>query len=245
MNKKQKKQTAAALALLALLGLWKVMSSNGKSSAPKGKVSVGPITVVDQERDQYDDGRERRAQLRNKALDLIAFDEDAWQPTRRPSVADGLVLNSIFSELAKIRDQIPDPEGYDRGFDEDLLALVNDARLLDPATSATSAKAFGSSRYMTRRLDIEEQIRDLVAMGKERQIRRRPTDGEMAVIHSLIAEHGRLGEKLVEIDPEIESELASDEPLEDIIRIARALPASTGAIAAVSTFVPGSLPATV
>jgi hypothetical protein len=242
MNAKQKRQTAAGLALLAILLLWKL--SNAKAS-PKAKVTIGPITVEDKERDQYDDGRERRALLRNKALDLIAFDEDAWQPTRRPSIADELVLTSIFSELAKIRSQIPDPEGYDAGFDSDLLELVLGARALDPSTTSSAAKAFGSSRYMTRRLNIEEQIRDLVAMDKDRQIRRRPTDGEMAVIHSLIAEHGRLGDKLVELDPEVESELAADEPLEEIVRIARALPASTSAVAAVSTFVPGSMSATV
>lgn len=242
MNKKQKRQTAAGLALLAILLLYKL--ANAKAP-PKGKVTVGPITVVDRERDRYDDGREARARLRNKALDLIAFDEDNWQPTRKPSVADDLVLNSIFGELAKIRDQIPDPEGYDAGFDSDLLELVSQARALDPMTTSAQAKAFGSSRYMTRRLNIEEQIRDLVAMGPERQIRRRPTDGEMAVIHSLIAEHGRLGEALLEIDPEVESELAQDEPLEEIVRIARALPPTTSAVAAASTFVPGSMPATV
>lgn len=237
MTKKEKKRAAqtAAVLLLLLLG-WKLASGKTK---PKGTVTVGPITVEDKERDQYDDLRERRARLRNKVLDLVAFDEDAWQPTRRPSVADKLVIDSIFRELATIRPQVPDPEGHDAGFDSDLAGIVGEAMSLDPATSATTAKAFGSSRFMTRVLQIEEEVRDLVAMDAARRPRRRPTDSDMAIIHALIAERSALEEKLLAIDPESELD---HEPLEDIVRVARALPASSSAIAAVSSFVPGSLP---
>lgn len=242
MTKKEKKRAAqtAAVLLLLLLG-WKLAGAKTKTT-PKGKVTVGPITVEDRDRDQYDDLRERRAQLRNKVLDLIGFDEDAWQPTRRPSLADKLVLDSIFAELAQIRPQVPDPEGHDAGFDSDLAGLVGQALSLDPSTSSRPPKAFGSSRYMTRVLAIEEEVRDLVALDAQRRVRRRPTDADMAVLHALIAERDALEQKLVAIDPEVDMEL-SHEPLEELVRAARALPASSSTVAAVSSFVPGSLPA--
>lgn len=239
MNRQQKKRVATTAALLALLLLgWKIASAKTK---PTPKITIGPIMVEDKERDQYDDLREKRARLRSRVLDLIGFNEDAWEPTRRPSVADKLVIDSIFTELAAIRRAVPDPEGYDAGFDSDLAELVGRALSLDPETTAAPAKAFGSSRYMTRRLAIEEEIRDLVAMDAQRNVRRRPTDGDMAVIHSMIAEYSALRDKLTELDPDIESEL-DDEPLEELVRLARALPASSSAVAAVSSYVPGSLP---
>lgn len=237
MTKKEKQQATAAAVIVALLLLWKLASAK---TPPKGKITVGPITVQDKERDQYDDGRERRALLRNKALDIIAFDEDRWVGTRKPSLADQIVLRTIFEELASIGKAIPDPEGYDAGFDTDLKVLVNDALKLPAATTASvEPRAFGSSRWMTRRLNIEEEIRDLVAMGKERQIRRRPSDAELAMIHSLVAEHARLRDNILSIDPDIESDM-DDEPLEQIVATALGLPKSTSSLQARSEFIPGS-----
>lgn len=233
----KKKAAAAAAAVLALLLIYRLAMAKPK---PKAVITVGPITVEDKERDRYDDARERRALLRNKALDIIAFDEDGWQPTRKPSLSDQIVLRSIFDELAQIAKAVPDPEGYDAGFDADLRELVSQADALDPATTAAvPPKAFGTSRWMTRRLDIEEQIRDLVAMGKDRSVRRRPTDGELAVIHALIAEHDALKGKLLALDPEILADV-EEEPLEELVATALGLSPATSRLAAVSEFVPAT-----
>ena len=235
LSKKQKKQLLFGTTLLGLLLLWRIASAK-----PTGKVIIGPVTVEPvTEEDPLDPLREKRAGYRNRILDLIAFDEDAWMGTRRPTTADNILLDSLFASLASLRSQIPDPEGFDAGFDRDLLGLVHDARGLDPTSSSTPPVAFGSSRYVTRRLAIEETIRDLVAMGQGRQIRRKPTNTEMVAVDRMLAEYDALAAKLRDIDPEVE---LFDEPLREILRIARALPDSYSNVAPVSQFVPGTVP---
>lgn len=239
LTKKQKKQLTVGAALLALLLLWRISRASAKTP-PKGKVTIGPITV---ERvtdiDPFQTQREKRAALRHRVLDLIGFDEDAWQPTRRPTTADNIVLDGLLSSIGGFSFTVPDPDGFDAGFDADLKEMVQAARALDPSTSSRPPVAFGSSRYQTRRINIEEEIRDLVAMNERRQLRRRPTDAEMIVIERLLTEYDSLAKKLYDIDPEAE---LYDEPLRSIVATARSLPASSSAVAPVSTFIPGSSP---
>jgi hypothetical protein len=244
LTKKQKQQAAAGLALLGLLLLWRVARAKTPGAPvvktpPRGVVTIGPITVEDTEADAFEPLRQKRASYRNRVLDLIGFDEDAWQPTRRPTTADLILVDGLLSSLAGLRYQIPDPEGFDAGFDADLTDLVRLAKTLDPSTSDRPAQAFGSSRYMTRRLAIEEEIRDLVAMTADRKLRRRPTDAEMIVIARLMTEYDALGDKLKAIDEEAE---LYDEPLRQIVAQARALPPSSSSVPPSSAFIPGSMP---
>lgn len=230
MTKKQKQQTTAIAALLLLLLGWRLASAKTK---PAAKVTVGPITVeAVTEEDPEQARREERARYRNRVLDLVGFDEDAWAPTRRPTTADNLVIASIFTELARLDASIPDPDGFDESYDrEELTELVTSSRQLDPSTSSRPAVAFGSSRYMSRRLDIEKAVQDMVAMAEDGP-RRRPSNVEATVALQMIGEYDALGQKLLAIDSEAD---LGTIPLATLLDAARTLPTSTTALPAVAT----------
>lgn len=231
MTKKEKKQaaTAAVVALLLLLA-WRSASAKTK---PIPKITVGPITVEDKEETSVELLRQQRAALRYRVLDLIGWDEDTGEPTRRPTTADNLVLNSIAQQLGALAAQIPDPEGYDTSFDQDLTAAIKTAQALDPSTSSRPASAFGSSRYMTRLIGIEKTIADAVAMDANGQPQRRPTEGEFATAGLLLFEANDLRQKILQLDPDAE---VSPLDLDAILAAARELDPSTTAVAAKSVY---------
>lgn len=231
MTKKEKKQAATAAAVVALLLLlWKTANAKGK---PVPKITVGPITVTDREETSVELLRQKRAALRYKILDLIGWNEDTGEPSRRPTTADNIVLDAITKDLATLATQIPDPEGFDASFDQDLDAAIKKARSLDPSTSTRPASAFGSSRYMTRLINIEKAIADVVAMDMAGQPRRKPTAGENATANLLLFEADDLRRRILELDPEAE---VTPLDLKTLLAVANELPSSTSAIAATSAY---------
>lgn len=233
MTKKEKKQAATAAAILALLLLlWKSASAKTK---PTPKITVGPITVTDRDETNVELQRQKRAALRYKVLDLIGWNEDTGEPTRRPTTADNIVLDAIVKELTALRAVIPDPtpEKFDTLFDQDLDAAILAARALDPSTSSRPASAFGSSRYMTRLINIEKAIADVVAMDMAGQPRRKPTAAENATANLLLFEADDLRRRILELDPEAE---VTPLDLKTLLAIANELPSSSSAIAATSAY---------
>lgn len=231
MTQQQKRQAkaAAAVALLLLLA-WRLAHAK-----PIPKISDGPITVKDTEESSVELLRQKRAALRYRVLDLIAWNQDAAKPTRRPTPADNLILNSIVQELGKLANQIPDPtpEKFDTAFDQELTAAIEKARLLDPSTSGNPTGEFGSAIYITRLVNIEKAIADAVAMDENGQPQRRPSPGELATANLLVLEANDLRQKILAYGP-VADEGGID--LEAILAAASELPASTTALAAHSIY---------
>ena len=233
MTKKEKKQAATAAAVLALLLLlWKTA---GAKTKPVPKITVGPIDVYDRDETNVELQRQKRAALRYKVLDLIAWNEDTGEPSRRPTTADNIVLDAITKDLTALREQIPDPtpEKFDTLFDQDLDQAIAKARALDPSTSSRPASAFGSSRYMTRLINIEKAIADVVAMDMAGQPQRKPTAAENATASLLLFEADDLRRRVLELDPEAE---VAPLDLKTLLAVANELPSSTSAVAATSAY---------
>jgi hypothetical protein len=238
LTKKQKQQTAAACA--AALHLWLLLRDAKANTPPKGIVTVGPVTTQLSQATAEDDLRDDRAAIATRILDFIAWNEDENVPTRKPSDVESRSIDTLLSEMRALGQKIPDPDGFDAERLIDMERLVQAARALDPSTTSHPPRAFGSSRFISRRIEIERIIRDAVAMDRSRTVRRRPSNDELTVLRGLELEYAQLGELLLGIDESFEEELAAGEPIEENLNAALALdPRTTATVAARSDFEPG------
>lgn len=89
------KQILAGMAVAAVV----VLLVRRSRAAATGDVIIGPVTVVPKTYTKDDAKQTALTTLVNQAYQILGLDLDTMQPTRVPSAADVLVVQSIIVQL--------------------------------------------------------------------------------------------------------------------------------------------------